>query len=127
MSENHNVTQRNLAELSEMIRLENDQDKRSILLVCQGMMAELAQLTHILDGMRREHTSRINDHETKLGTHDTLAERAQTLLKICVLLVTLSSGSLIAAGTYTYKLVADLRDLVTQHEVRLDNLPMERK
>lgn len=129
MSDNSSVTQRNLSELSDMIRLENDQDKRSILLVCQGLMSELAQLTHILDGMRREHSSRINDHEvrlethcTKIEAHTTIADKAQTMLKVCIFIVTLSSGSIVAAGSYAYARIADLRDSVTKHEVVLNTL-----
>jgi hypothetical protein len=127
MSDNSSVTQRNLSELSDMIRLENDQDKRSILLVCQGLMSELAQLTHILDGMRREHSSRINDHEvrlethcTKIEAHTTIADKAQTMLRVCIFMVTLSSGGILAAGKYAYTSIADLRDRVTQHEIQLN-------
>ena len=129
MDVHQNIAEQNLVELTAMIRAENDPDKRSVLMVCQGMVGELIQVAEILNSTRREHSSRINDHQAKLEKHheklekhETLSDRAQTLLKVCVLMVTISSGSILAAGSYTYKLVADLRDLVTQHEVRLNNI-----
>lgn len=122
MDHTSDVTQRNLAELTDMIRMENDADKRSILLVCQGMMSELAQLAHIFDGMRRDHTSRINDHQFRIEKHDTFADRAQTMLRFCILLVTISSGSVAVAGSYAYTLIAELRDNVTKHEVIIGTL-----
>lgn len=127
--DHQSAAEQNLAELTSMIRAENDPDKRSVLMVCQGMVGELIEVAEILNSTRREHTSRINDHQTrlkdhdeKLETHDTIADRAQTLLKVCVFMVTVSSGAVIAAGSYTYSLIADLRDLVTQHDIRIKGL-----
>lgn len=117
-------------DIEEMIRRESDPEKRAVLLVMLNITGTLVTVTKILEELKRDHTSRITDHQRKIEDHDDVILEGRTVLKTLTAIFTIVQGAGIGFFFYGYSLVAELRDKVNEQGVlfpRLERLITENK
>jgi len=122
-------TDMNLGQIGEMIRLENDAEKRNVLLVLHNLTSFNNHITRVLEETERKNNLKLEEHQAILKTqekivleHEKIVISGQTTWKWIAGIFSFVQGIFIGIGIYGYSLIADLRDTVHEQAVVLPGL-----
>lgn len=115
-----------LEDIDNMIRKENDEEKRNVLLVLHCLTSTLSSVSQILEDLGREHTTRFEEQAEKIDAHELLVIKSRASWNTAIVLGGVIQSLLIAMAIYGAGLFTDLQDTVEHHDQQITVLGQHR-
>jgi len=108
-----------LTDIDNMIRRENDEEKRNVLLVLHCLTSTLSSVSRVLEELEKHHCERFNDHEDRINEHDDIVLKSKTTWNISLGFVGVIQSMLVAALMYGFSLFSEVQQKVAQNSDRI--------
>ena len=108
-----------LSDIDNMIRRENDEEKRNVLLVLHCLTSTLSVVSRVLEELEKQNHERFEAHETRIDTHEELVLKSKTVWNTAIFFGGIIQAMLMAAAIYGASLFTDLQHRVAVHADRL--------
>ena len=108
-----------LEDIDDMIRKENDEEKRNVLLVLHCLTSTLSSVSRVLEELEQQHSARFKEHELKIDEHETLVLKGQATWNAAIVFGGIIQGLLIAMAMYGAGLFTDLQETVGHHDQQI--------
>lgn len=108
-----------LEDIDNMIRRENDEEKRNVLLVLHCLTSTLSSVSQILEDLGREHTTRFDEQAEKIDAHELLVIKSRATWNTAIVFGGIIQSLLIAAAFYGAGLFQDLQNTVAHHDQQI--------
>lgn len=105
-----------LSDIDNMIRRENDEEKRNVLLVLHCLTSTLSSVSRVLEELEKQHSERFNEHENRIDGHEELVVKSRTAWNTAMFFGGVIQAMLIAAAVYGGGLFVDIQSKVLQHD-----------
>ena len=100
-----------LEDIDNMIRKENDEEKRNVLLVLHCLTSTLSSVSRVLEELEQQHSARFKEHELKIDEHEDLVLKGQATWNAAIVFGGIIQGLLIAIAMYGAGLFTDLQEV----------------
>jgi len=108
-----------LTDIDNMIRRENDEEKRNVLLVLHCLTSTLSSVSRVLEELEKHHCEQFNDHEDRINEHDDIVLKSKTTWNISLGFVGVIQTMLVAALMYGFSLFSEVQQKVAQNSDRI--------
>lgn len=108
-----------LEDIDNMIRKENDEEKRNVLLVLHCLTSTLSSVSRVLEELEQQHTARFNEHEVKIDEHERLVLKGQATWNSAIVFGGIIQSLLVAMALYGAGLFTDLQKTVGHHDQQI--------
>ena len=108
-----------LTDIDNMIRRENDEEKRNVLLVLHCLTSTLSTVSKVLEEVEKQNRERLNNHETRIDDHENLVLRSKTAWNTAMFFGGVIQAMLMAAAVYGASLFVDIQSKVAKHDQQI--------
>ena len=108
-----------LADIDNMIRRENDEEKRNVLLVLHCLTSTLSVVSRVLEELEKQNHERFEAHETRIDNHEELVLQSKTVWNTAIFFGGVIQAMLMGGAIYISTLFTELQHVVSNHSDRL--------
>ena len=105
-----------LSDIDNMIRRENDEEKRNVLLVLHCLTSTLSSVSRVLEELEKQHSERFTEHENRIDSHEELVVKSKTAWNTAMFFGGVIQAMLMAAAVYGAGLFVEIQNTVHKHD-----------
>ena len=109
-----------LGDIDDMIRKENDEEKRNVLLVLHCLTLTLSSVTRVLEELEKQHGDRFEDHEQRIEEHEDMVLRGKASWNTALIFGGIIQTLLIGIAMYGASLFTTLQSEVKDHSNQIN-------
>jgi len=108
-----------LSDIDNMIRRENDEEKRNVLLVLHCLTSTLSAVSRVLEELEKQNHKRFDDHEARIDDHEEIVLKSKAAWNTTLVFGGVIQAMLMGAAMYGASLFTDLQHRVETHAERI--------
>ena len=111
-----------LSDIDNMIRRENDEEKRNVLLVLHCLTSTLSSVTRVLEDLEKHHNDRFCAAEKRLEEHEDYVIQGKAAWKVAIIFGAVIQALLAGIAAYGYTQFVDLHEQVVGNDRQITKL-----